>query len=198
VKDIASFFVSLFQDLKLPVRWIALFSLLVIFFGGILSYEALTGHFYLTKLEKKITLLKELQTIADTGIEKHPDLKSIYARTSYELANFEVHSLSSYIPSVFSFIKIREPISIGKAVSGALIWILVMIFGVSSEFQKNGRVTGMTIAIGVALLLIAMFFGWLGTLIPTLINPWVNFILFPIVQLGLILLFTPKKKTAVA
>ena len=190
MKDIASFFVSLFQELKLPVRWLALAFLIAVILAGIFGYEQLTGNFYLAKLERKITLLKELQTIADAGVDKHPELESIYERTSSELANFEVRPASSYISSI----KIGDPTNLGKAVSGALLWIIVLIFGVSSEYQKNGKLTGMIIGLGIFLLVIAIFFAWIGTLIPTLYNPWVNYILFPIVQLGIVLLFTPKKK----
>lgn len=190
MKDIASFFVGLFQELKLPVRWLALAFLLAVILAGVFGYEQLTGQFYLAKLERKITLLEELQTIADAGIYDHPELKSIYERASSELANFQVHPISSYVPSI----KIGDPINIGKAISGALFWIIVLAIGVSSEYQKNGKLTGMIIGLGIFLLVIAMFFAWIGTLIPTLYNPWVNYILFPAVQLGIVFLFTPKRK----
>ena len=190
MKDIASFFVNLFQGLKLPVRWIAIITMLIFIFAGVLGYEQLTGHFYLTKLERKITLLKELQSIANADINKHPELESIYEHATSELANFEIRPASSYIPSI----KIGNPISLGKAISGALFWIILLVYGIVSEIQKNGKITGMVIGLGIFLLLVALLFAWIGTLIPTIFNPWVNYLLFPLIQLGLLVFLTRKKK----
>src|SRR6266545_745740 len=112
MKDVASFFISLFQDLKLPVRWVAFISLLVFISAGVLGYEQLTGHFYLAKLERKVTLLKGLQTIADSGIDNHPELKTTYEKAASELSSFEVRTTASYIPSL----EIGNTIALGKAI----------------------------------------------------------------------------------
>jgi hypothetical protein len=192
LKDIASFFVSLFQDLKLPIRWVAFISLLVFLIVGILGFEQLTGQFYLSKLERKVALLKNLQAIADAGIEHHPELKATYEQAAAELSSFEVRTPGSYILSW----QIGDTTVLGKAISGAFIWIVVLIFGVSSDIQKNGKLTVMTIGVAIAILLIAAIFAWVGTLIPTIYNPWVNYILFPVTQLIVLLLLFRKRKSA--
>lgn len=51
----------------------------------------------------------------------------------------------------------------------------------------------MVIGRGVALLPIAALFAWIGTLIPTLYNPWVNYLLFPWVQFAVLFLLLHKK-----
>jgi hypothetical protein len=146
LKDIASFFVSLFQDLKLPIRWVAFISLLMFIILGALGFEQLTGHFYLSKLERKVALLKSLQTIADAGIDNHPELKTVYEKAASELLSFEVRTPASYIPSL----QIGGPNTLGKAISGAFIWIVVMIFGISSDVQKYGIVQGFFCKLGHA------------------------------------------------
>jgi hypothetical protein len=190
LKDIASFFVSLFQGLKLPIRWVAFISLLVFIIVGALGFEQFTGYFYLSKLERKVDLLKDLQTIADAGIDNHPELRTIYEKAASELSSFEVRTPISYIPSL----QIGDPNTLGKAISGAFVWIVVMIFGISSDVQKSGKLTGLTIGVAMVVLIIAAVFAWIGTLIPTIYNPWINYILFPTVQLIVILLLFRKRK----
>jgi hypothetical protein len=192
LKDIASFFISLFQELKLPARWVAIFSLVVFVLVGIFGYEQLTGHFYLTKLEIKVSLLKELQAIASEGTENHPELETIYEQIVSELSVFEVRTIASYMPT-FEF---TDTITLGKAISGAFLWIIILILGLSSEAQKNGKLTGMDIGLGIFLLLIAVLFAWVGTLIPTIYNPWINYLLFPSIQFVILLILSRKKKPA--
>jgi hypothetical protein len=194
LKDLATFFVNLFQDLKLPVRWLAFISLLVLMIVGVLGFEQLTGNFYLSKLERKVALLKNLQSIADAGIDNHPELRVAYEKAVAELSAFEVRTPASYIPSL----QVGNTTALGKAISGAVIWIIVLIFGVSSDIQKNGKMTGTTIGVGIVLLLIAAVFAWVGTLIPTIYNPWVNYIAFPIAQLIVLFLLFGRRKRASA
>ena len=194
---IAEFIVGLFRDLKLPFRWGAIGLILVLIIFGFWGFERLTGQFYFSRLERKITLLSELQKIKDSGIEQNPELYTIYKDMVKDLESFSVKQ-----PSVVEVepINISDPNTIGKAISGAFLWILVLVIGVSSEIKKAKKITGMTVTITVFLLLAILLFAWIGMIIPTIINPWFNYIVFPIVQVVILVMLTRKssKPTAVS
>jgi hypothetical protein len=184
----------LFQGLKLPIKWFAIFLCLVLLSGVIWGYERLSGNFYLSRLERKITLLADLQKIANSGMDIHPELIDIYNSSVKELDSFEVSQ--SFIPSL-------KPINLGnttiwKSLSGASIWIIVLVAGVASEIKKVGKVTGMVIFLGVVLALIALLFAWFGAIIPTILNPWVNYIGFPLIQFGILYFATRKTSKQVS
>ena len=191
MKDIAAFIISLFQDLKLPVKWgaIILSGLVLVF--GFMGYEKLTGHFYLSKLEKKVELLGDLQLLATAGIEDDKELFPIYKTIVGELSSFDISQ--QYLTNL-PRINFGDPVTVGKAISGASLWLLLVAVGIPTEVKKDGKLTGLTIGLGIFLLLIGALFAWLGSIIPTLIRPWVNYILFPSVQGGILYLLTRKKK----
>ena len=192
---IAEFVIALFQGLRLPFRWVAViliitFSVLILF-----GYERATGHFYFSRLEQKISLLKELQNLKSSGIEQNPELYTIYQDEVEELRVFDVnHSTAFELVSI----KWTDTTTVGKAVSGAFIWILFLFFGIGSEIKKDRKITGSTVGLTIFLLFISGLFAWLGVVIPTIINPWVNYILFPTVQIFLLILLTRNsiKKSA--
>ena len=191
MKEVAEFIVTLFNSLRLPLRGLAILLCLVASVLGLVWYEHLTGHFYFARLERKIALLKELQDIASQGIETRHELYPIYESVVNELAEYEVRVAAiPWLPSV----NLGDPVIWGKAISGASVWILFLVIGVSSDVQKNGKLTGTTIGVGIVVLMIAALFAWLGTLIPTILNPWVNYIGFPVVQAVVLYLLGRKKK----
>jgi len=190
MKEIAAFVVSLFEGLKMPFRWPAILSVIFLLIVSIWGYERLTSNFYLSKLERKVTLLKELQSIANSGIDNQPELKPIYSSTIGELEAIDISQ--PLLPSLPS-LNLGTTTSIWKAISGAILWILIMAFGLSTEVQKAGRVTGTVVGLGIALVLISLLFAWFGTLIPTLLYPWVNYIGFPAFQVIAMILLTRKR-----
>ncbi|TEU15132.1 MAG: hypothetical protein E3J21_13990 [Anaerolineales bacterium] len=193
MKDTADLIIGLFKELKLPLRWIAVIVSVILFVLGVLGYEHLTGHFYYGRLEKKIALLKELQLIANEGIASNQELYPIYQSAVEELTHYEVRGLPfPPLPSV-SF---GDPVTWGKAISGASVWLLFLIVGVSSDVKKAGRISGATIGAAVLVIIIATVFAWVGTIIPTIFSPWVNYIGFPAIQSALFFLLFRKKKPA--
>lgn len=191
MEKIAEFLVSLFRDLKLPYRWGAILGILTLILLGVFAFERLTGQFYFSRLEKKITLLTELKELQDSGIAQDPELNKIYQDMVKDLESFSVKQSLS-LASETEPIDINNPITIGKAISGSFIWILILIFGIPIDIRKNKRVTGMTIFIGIFILSIALLFAWLGAIIPTIINPWVNYIGFPLLQISALVYFSVK------
>lgn len=192
MKDIASFIVSLFKGLKLPLRWLAIVLTVLLIVFTLLAYEHLTGHFYFNKLEKKVSLLKELQLIANEGVDANKDLLPIYESAVDELAQYQVRTLAF---SHFAYVNFGDPVTWRKAISGASIWLLILVVGVSSDVKKTGKFSGTTIGVAIVTVVVAALFAWIGTIIPTILNPWVNYIGFPMIQLALFYLLSRKKKT---
>lgn len=186
---IAEFVVSLFRDLKLPYRWGAIAVVLTLILLGVWGFENLTGQFYFSRLEKKITLLSELKELRDSGIAQDPELNRIYQDMVNDLESF---SVDRPVAVSTGTINLSDPVTIGKAISGGFLWLLVFIIGVPGEIKKNKRLTGMTFFIGIFILVIALLFSWIGMSIPTILNPWVNYIGFPILQI-FILIYLSKK-----
>jgi hypothetical protein len=192
MKDIALFLVGLFEGMKIPQRWLIILLVLIIASLGLAGYERLTGAFAFNRLEREVDILLKLQTMADAGIINHPELKQVYERISNDLSSLESREFG--IPSM-PVINIKNPVTFGKAISGAFIWIVVAIFGFVTEYGKTKRLSAMTFALVSTVLLIGMLFAWIGTIIPTFFNPWINYILFPAVQLGVLVLLTRKRKS---
>lgn len=192
MKDLATFIVSLFQDLKLPLRWLAMLAILLFAILGLWGYESLTGHLFYSQLEKKTALLKELQLIANDGIAQKPELYPIYLSAVAEVGKHETFNLSNFnIPSI----NIGDPVVMGKAISGASIWLLVLLVGLPPNIRKEGKLTFVVVATTIAIVALGLFFAWIGTLIPTLLNPWINFIGFPLAQFAIVYLLFGRRKT---
>jgi len=88
---IAELIFGLLQPLKLPARLVAIAFTIILIFVSIYGYERITGQFYFSKLERKISLLKELQDLKISGIVQNPELYAIYQDTVKELSSFEVN-----------------------------------------------------------------------------------------------------------
>ena len=195
MNDLISVLAGFFKDLKLRSKWFVIVFILVAIVFGVMEYEHLTGHFYLHKLEQKILLLKELQHLAETGIEANERLSPIYLTTVEELNSFMVSKHFFPSPPKITI----GATSIGKAISGSLLWVIVLISVVVSEIQKDKKITGNTIGIAFLILPFVTFFAWLGMKIPTIWDPWVNYLGFPAIQIAVILLIgkygTKNKKS---
>ncbi len=188
MKEVAELIASLLKELDSRRKWIAIALFAILILALMSGFEYFTGHFYYESLEKKVRLLKELQIISNAGIASNSDLYPIYRSAVEELSR--PRELRIALPLEY----LADPVTIGKAVSGALVWLVILIFGVASE-RKKGTFAGITVAVAVVLLFIATLFGWIGSILPTVLNPWVNFIGFPLAQfLVLALIFRKPSK----
>jgi hypothetical protein len=106
---------------------------------------------------------------------------SVYQETIEELSSRKVSSLT--LPSVV----FASSVTFWKAVSGASIWALFAILALFGVFGREKKAAG-TIILGI----VAILFGYLGTIIPTIHNPLVNYFAFPVIQLAILLLLGSK------
>lgn len=174
---------SLFNQLDLPRKWFAILSTFLIAILGIILFEWATGYFYYRSLEKKVALLKELQTMANSGIITNTILYPVYESTAKELAVRQIR------PAFSISLSFANPVILGKAISGALFFGSLAIAALFNAFGEKNKVVGAIFCIFLAVLA-----GYLSTLVPTIWNPWVNYIGSPVIQLLAILLIGGRMK----
>jgi hypothetical protein len=190
MKDIATFVVTLFKDLNARARWIAIFVSLLTLVAALAGYEYLTRDIFYDRLERRVALLGELQQIADQGIATHPELYPIYQAVVRELSERRLDTVLS--PPLSG----ADPVTVWKAVSGGVVWLLILAIGLGEEIGRTKSITGETAAVGVMLVLVALLYAVVGAAIPTLYNPWVNYIGFPLLQLAVLYLLSRGSKGA--
>ncbi len=167
---------ALFEGLDLRRRWLAVFSFVVVVGVCLLLFEQMTATVYYSSLERKTSLMKELNALEKEGdISSSPELKKVYDATVQEL------SLRPIRPFAFPAVVSLSSVTFWKVVSGAgvgLFFALCYVFGVWR--------TGVNIL--PAAVAIAIIGGFIGGVMPVLYGPWVNYIGFPVVQLLLLFL----------
>ena len=169
---------------RFAVIGIALLALILLF-----SIDYWTGWNYYRNLEKKVALLETLHTLSADGITEDPDLYPIYQDIVEDLSQRPIPNVTISQPSLI------QSISFWKGISGALFWIIFAIAGFFGAFGKESKIASVTI-----LGFIAFLFGLLGSVIPTIIDPWINYIGFPLLQITIILMFSlraAKRKQAI-
>jgi hypothetical protein len=189
MKETAGFITGLFSGLDLRGRWFAGVLSVIVLLLAFWAFESYTGSFFYQTLEKRTAILERMHTLADEGIANDPLLYPIYLSTAKKLASRSDFRIP--LPTI----SLTDPEGLGKAISGSSIWVLILIVGVSSEIRKDKRISGTTVALALTIGLVAYFFGWIGTIIPTLWHPWVNYIAFPGAQLLILWLLTRRRGT---
>jgi len=171
-KELVKFFTSLFEGLDLRRRWSLIVGTVIVAVLVTVVFEYCTAWNYYRSLENKVSFLKELHALAKDDIAASPELFRIYRETAGEVGARRVRPLTlpTFTPSVTS----------RKFVSGSLFWLVMMFAALRGTFGQETSIK----VIGVVFMgVVALLFGCLGTLIPTICNPLVNYLGFPIVQI---------------
>lgn len=174
---------TLFEGLNIRRRWLAIISFGVIIIFSLLSFEQMTGTIYYNNLQRKIELLKELNTLKSEGdISSNPELKTIYDSTVEEL------NLRPVRPFTFPTTVITSSIPLWKTISGAAVGLLFIIFFAFQKDQNSSSIIGA--------IMIAVLGGVVGLFLPIIYSPWVNYLGLPFIQLLLLYLAGGRSKTA--
>jgi hypothetical protein len=181
MKELVTLIRHLLEGLDIRRRWIALVGIFLTVLIVLFVLECWTGWNYYANLEKKIKLMSSLHELARNDIASNQDLYPIYQETVAELSRRKVFSPS--IPSI----GFASSVSFWKALTGALFWLSLAIAGLFGAFGKENK-----IAAAVILGIIAFLFGYIGTIIPTIKDPWVNYIGFPLLQVVVIVLVSDR------
>lgn len=183
MKDLIAIIRSLLDELDVRRRWVAIAGLFILGLALLFSIEYATGWNYYRNLEKKAELLSELHALSMQGIEENGDLYPIYQETVRELSARKV------TPPRLPTFSLTISITLGKAISGAALWIILALVAPFGVYGENNKIAG-----SVLLGLVAILFGFLGAVIPTIVNPWVNYLGFPLLQLVVIITVSVRSK----
>ncbi|MEX2161251.1 MAG: hypothetical protein WD751_04975 [Anaerolineales bacterium] len=145
--------------------------------------ERLTGFIYFWQVERKIDIVSSLLSLNSNGIRNDPQLASIYEDL--------INSVKNYVPASFSFefagAQGSSLETLVKFLGGSLLGVLVALSGYSDRNDPRKTQWRSTLFGG---LFFGLVFGFVGIVIPTYTNPWVNLIAYPVIQIIFILILS--------
>ena len=178
MKEIVAFLIGLFGELKLSARRLSVILILILVILGFFGFENFSKNYYIKKLDAKVTLLERLNALSKDDIQKNPDLYPIYKSLEQELLSFDVRQ-----PSIPKITQLQNSYKLEKAISGASLCLLLLFLYFISEVKKVKKISRSLLGVALLLIVFAAFLGWIGSIIPTMNNPWINYIGFPVLQL---------------
>lgn len=176
------------NNLKNPKLYALLLASMVIFF---LLFPYLDANvFYYKRISDRVEILEKVSVLDSDLIAQNPTLKAEYERILVEISNQPESMVSSILTKETS-----KNATVAKFLTGGLLfWVIALCCFWIKGFKNIGyRLFGFFF-----FLIIGVFFGFIAKAIPTIFNPWVNCIGFPItlIILAALLLTSNKKSTS--
>lgn len=172
------------KKLKNP-KFYAVIAALVIVVFLIFPYIDANFFFY-NRIEKRIDILQGLSEIDIDRISQSSALQEEYDAILSEIGEQREWSVSGAIST-----DENPSIMLLKFLTGGVLaWIVALFVPFMGTFKdKKTKILAFIIVA-----LIGGFFGWIGSIIPTIINPWINYIGYPFLQLIALIALTIKPK----
>lgn len=151
-----------------------------------------TNFFYSNRIKDRIEVLDKITKLDMNKIEENDSLKKEYNSILEEINNSD----KNYVNKVLSSNKNSN--ALGKFISGGALWwvlgILVLFFYnvFNKEQQTKGKQWVTRILGFIMCIVIGGIVGFICSLIPTIFNPWFNYLIMPIVVLILMILLLTK------
>lgn len=176
------------NNLKNPKLYALLLALTIVFF---LLFPYLDANiFYYKRINDRVEILEKVSALDSDLIAENSTLKTEYERILVEISNQPESMVSSILTKENSI-----SATIAKFISGGfLFWVIAFCcFGLKGFKNFGYKLLGF-----VMFLIIGVLFGFIAKAIPTIFNPWVNCIGFPIILIifAALLLTSNKKNTA--
>ena len=151
-----------------------------------------TNFFYANRIKSRIDILQKITELDMNKINQNKDLSREYESIIKEINE----SNGNYINKILN--NNKNDHIIGKFISGGFLWwllgIIVLFF--YNIFNKENNVKGKNLGTRIAgFVLCAIIGGLIGlicSIIPTIFNIWVNYIIIPILVLVLMILLLYK------
>jgi hypothetical protein len=143
--------------------------------GVFIGLEKYTAYFQLARLEKATRILERLHQLkADANLANEEDLQNIHSKLVSDL-NVAISDSRFSLPIDYR---------LWKFLTAALPWLLFsLIYFARMRKEKQGTTAGV-----VAAILFGIVFGGLGLLIPEVLWPWLNLVIYPLGHFSLIML----------
>lgn len=176
------------DNLKNPKLYALLLALTIVFF---LLFPYLDANiFYYKRINDRVEILEKVSALDSDLIAENSTLKTEYERILVEISNQPESMVSSILTKENS-----TSATIAKFISGGfLFWVIAFCcFGMKGFKNFGYKLLGF-----VMFLIIGVLFGFIAKAIPTIFNPWVNCIGFPIILIifAALLLTSNKKSTS--
>lgn len=172
------------NNLKNPKLYIGLFALLLVV---LLLFPYIDANFfYYERVEKRVSILKDVTEININTLQSNPILKDEYDSILAEMEKQKNGSIGNILITTSS-----QQTKIMKFLSGAaLMWFIAILCLFISFHRPFDRIAGIMLfsALGGA-------FGYLAEAIPTIIQPTVNYILMPVLQILLLAFLVTSSNT---
>jgi len=144
-------------------------------FSAVFFYEKYTNNFQLSRLQKSAEVLLTLQEIKSKNIQSNQSLLPIYKDIEKELATLSDPANPASLafnPKYAGFKKFFSTFSLW------LLLALIIYFQQKKKPEKEPNIVFGFIVLG-------LFFGFIGYLLPTILWPWLNLIAYPILHIAL-------------
>ncbi len=151
-----------------------------------------TNFFYANRIKSRIDILQKITELDMDKINQDKNLTKEYESIVKEINESD----SNYINKVLN--NNKNDHTIGKFISGGILWcllgIIVLFFynAFNKEDNKKGKNWGTRIAGFILCAIIGGLIGLICSIIPTIFNIWVNYIIIPILVLVLMILLLYK------
>ena len=150
-----------------------------------------TNFFYSNRIKNRIDILQKITELDMDKISQDENLLKEYESILKEINESD----NNYINKVLN--NNKDDHTIGKFISGGLLWwilgiIMLFFYNTFNKDDKNGKNWGTRIAGFVLCVIIGGLIGLICSIIPTILNIWVNYIIIPIVVLILMILLQYK------
>lgn len=151
-----------------------------------------TNFFYANRIKSRIDILQKITELDMEKINQDKNLTKEYESIVKEINESD----SNYINKVLN--NNKNDHTIGKFISGGILWwllgIIVLFFynAFNKEDNKKGKNWETRIAGFILCAIIGGLIGLICSIIPTIFNIWVNYIIIPILVLVLMILLLYK------
>ena len=171
------------KNLRNPKLYVGVAVLIVLFFLVFPYIDA--NFFYYDRIEKRIDILQKITEIDTEKLSENAVLKNEYNKIISEIEKQEEFSISNALNTDYNNYKW------GKFISGG---ILVWFVAIWALFMKTVKGLGMKAITFLILAVFGIVLGFIATSIPTIIDPWVNYIGIPLVEIFIVGAFALKQK----
>ncbi len=151
-----------------------------------------TNFFYANRIKNRIEILQKITELDMDKLSQNQNLMKEYNSIVKEINESD----SNYINKVLN--NKKDDHTIGKFISGGALWwllgIIVLFFynTFNKEETKKGKNWGTRISGFILCVIIGGLIGLICSIVPTIFNIWVNYIIIPILVLILMILLLYK------
>lgn len=180
------------DNYKKPKLWLIISMVLLLLF---IIYPYIDANlFYYSRIEKRIEILKQISELNLDKINSNSILKNEYLNVVNEIKHHDELLINNIRKNCIGIVSSWEIIVdndnfILKFITGAF-WSFIVTLCV--PFMNTFKKTSDKIIGILVMIIFTIFLGFISSFLPTIINPMVNYIGVPLIQLVVVSIFAVK------